>query len=117
MEYHLRRASESDKNFLYSIHRATMRDVIEKTWGWDEAWQRNDFETRFKECLVSIIEADGRDVGSLWLRSRPELLYIVDLCGDMGSVLNPCIIWKPRAMPCAIAGEETGGFQSCRMAR
>ena len=86
-----------------------MRDVIEKTWGWDEAWQRNDFETRFKECLVSIIEADGRDVGSLWLRSRPELLYIVDLCGDMGSVLNPCIIWKPRAMPALLLG-GTDGF-------
>jgi len=30
-----------------------MREVIEKTWGWDEAWQRNDFDRRFSEYVVS----------------------------------------------------------------
>src|SRR5687767_1876035 len=79
MEYHLRRASKSDKRFLYSLHCATMRDAIEKTWGWDEAWQRKDFETRFNEQLVSIIEAGGRDAGALWLQSSPELIYIADI--------------------------------------
>ena len=29
-----------------------MRGVIERTWGWDEAWQRADFTKRFAECLV-----------------------------------------------------------------
>lgn len=56
-----------------------MRDAIEKTWGWDEFWQRNDFERRFKEYLVSIIEAGGRDAGGLWLESFPDLIYIADL--------------------------------------
>ena len=79
MEYHLRRASESDKHFLYSLHRATMRIAIEKTWGWDEAWQRSDFEKRFKEQLVSVIEVDARDVGALWLETSQEVIYIADL--------------------------------------
>lgn len=79
MEYHLRRASESDKRFLYLLHCATMRDAIEKTWGWDDAWQRNEFEKRFREQLVSIIEAGGRDAGGLWLESSPHLIYIADL--------------------------------------
>jgi ribosomal protein S18 acetylase RimI-like enzyme len=75
----LRPATEADKGFLYALHCATMRDVIDNTWGWDEAWQRSDFETRFDECVVSIIESGGREVGGLWLRWDPDLLYISDV--------------------------------------
>ena len=38
MEWHLRSISASDRDFLYALHVTTMREVIEKTWGWDEAW-------------------------------------------------------------------------------
>jgi ribosomal protein S18 acetylase RimI-like enzyme len=78
MQYALRRATDSDKRFLYLLHCATMREAIEKTWGWDEAWQRFDFEKRFGQYLVSIIEADGRDAGGLWLDSSPDVIYIAD---------------------------------------
>jgi ribosomal protein S18 acetylase RimI-like enzyme len=53
-----------------------MREVIEKTWGWDEAWQRTDFERRLAAYVVSIIEADDRAAGSLWLEWKPDSLYI-----------------------------------------
>jgi ribosomal protein S18 acetylase RimI-like enzyme len=56
-----------------------MREVIEKTWGWDEAWQRADFDKRFAECSVSIIEAHGRDAGALWLQSTPDSVHITEL--------------------------------------
>lgn len=78
MEHSLRPASESDKRFLYTLHRATMREAIRKTWGWNEAWQRLDFEERFARYVVSIIEADGRDAGALWLESSPDLIYVAD---------------------------------------
>ena len=78
MAYPLRRASESDKGFLYTLHCATMRGPIEKTWGWDEAWQRYDFEKRFEQYVVSIIEADGRDAGCLWVESSPDSIYLAD---------------------------------------
>ena len=32
-----------------------------------------------KSTLVSIIEADGRDAGGLWLESSADLIYIADL--------------------------------------
>ena len=79
MDCHLRPATASDKPFLYSLHCVTMREPIQKIWGWDEAWQRSDFEQRFGECDVSIIEADGEDVGCLWLRSEPDVTFIADL--------------------------------------
>ena len=57
MEISLRPASEEDREFLYALHRCTMREVIEKTWGWDETWQLQDFERRFREYVVSVIDA------------------------------------------------------------
>ncbi len=69
-------ASESDREFLYELHCGTMREVIEQTWGWDEAWQRADFDRRFAEYTVSIIEAGGRTAGGLLLEWTPDSLYI-----------------------------------------
>jgi ribosomal protein S18 acetylase RimI-like enzyme len=79
MEYHLRSATAWDKEFLFNLHRDTMRDVIEKTWGWNEGWQRLDFDKRFGQCEVTIVEALGRDAGGLWLEPSPALLYIANI--------------------------------------
>ena len=79
VEYHLRPSSKSDRDFLYALHCTTMRGVIEKTWGWDEAWQRTDFERRLAEYIVSIIEVEGRAAGSLWLECQADSLYIHEL--------------------------------------
>ena len=44
----LRPARDADREFLFALHRAAMRDAIERTWGiWDEPWQRAYFEARF----------------------------------------------------------------------
>jgi ribosomal protein S18 acetylase RimI-like enzyme len=56
-----------------------MREVIEKTWGWDEAWQQIDFERRLAAYIVSIIEIEDRAVGSLWLEWKPDSLYIHEI--------------------------------------
>ena len=56
-----------------------MRKVIEKTWGWDEAWQQQDFERRLREYRVSIIECDGHPAGGLMLEWKPDSLYIHEL--------------------------------------
>jgi ribosomal protein S18 acetylase RimI-like enzyme len=53
-----------------------MRGMIEQTWGWDEAWQQEDFNRRFREYTGSIIENDGRAIGGLLLESKPDSIYI-----------------------------------------
>ena len=79
VEWHLRAAAESDRTFLYTLHRTTMRGVIEKTWGWDDAWQQTDFDRRYADYIVSIIEIDGRAAGSLWIEWKPDSLYVHEL--------------------------------------
>ncbi len=50
-----------------------MREVIEKTRGWDDAWQREDFDRRFDEYVVLLIEREGRPAGGMvleWASAR-----------------------------------------------
>jgi RimJ/RimL family protein N-acetyltransferase len=79
MDLALRPASEGDREFLYALHCSTMRDVIDQTWGWDDAWQRANFDDRFTRLSVSVIEVRARPVGSLWLEQRPDALYVHEL--------------------------------------
>jgi ribosomal protein S18 acetylase RimI-like enzyme len=75
----LRPARERDREALYALHRATMHDVVARTWGWDEIWQRAHFDGRFDPSRLSVITANGRDVGALALESRPGEIYIAAL--------------------------------------
>ena len=109
MEYHLRPATPWDKEFLFRLHRETMRDVIEKTWGWNEGWQRLDFDKRFGQCEVTIVEALGRDAGGLWLEPSPTLLYIANIQvlshlqgRGIGTAVLQGLIAKAAAQPVAL---------------
>jgi ribosomal protein S18 acetylase RimI-like enzyme len=109
MEYHLRPATPWDKEFLFRLHRETMRDVIEKTWGWNEGWQRLDFEKRFGQCEVTIVEALGRDAGGLWLEPSPTMLYIANIQvlshlqgRGIGTAVLQGLIAKAAAQPIAL---------------
>lgn len=79
MDCRLRPAAESDRDFLYSVYCQTMREVVEHTWGWDESWQRRDFDRRFRVCQTFVIEADARIVGGLLLDSQLDSVNIVEL--------------------------------------
>ncbi|MFN2239828.1 MAG: GNAT family N-acetyltransferase [Thermoanaerobaculia bacterium] len=79
MNWKLRPASEDDRHFLYRLHVTTMRDVIESTWGWDEEWQRADFEKRFTKSPYFVVEAREHAVGTVCVERRPDCVYILGL--------------------------------------
>ncbi|HEY9735320.1 MAG TPA: GNAT family N-acetyltransferase, partial [Trichocoleus sp.] len=62
-EIELRVATPEDYDFLYGLHCATMRDYIEATWGWDEAWQQNHFKQHFQPEANQIILLNGHKIG------------------------------------------------------
>jgi ribosomal protein S18 acetylase RimI-like enzyme len=75
----LRPATESDGAFLFDLFVCTMKGVIQQTWGWDERWQRANFSRRFNGCDVSVIVADGRPIGGLFLEHRTDNTYIHEI--------------------------------------
>ena len=72
-------ATDADREFLYRLHCLTMREVIERTWGWDEAWQRADFERRLREYVTWVVELEGCAAGGLCVEWRSDSLYIHEL--------------------------------------
>jgi ribosomal protein S18 acetylase RimI-like enzyme len=79
VDCYLRPATETDREFMYALYCRTMRAVVEKTWGWDEAWQRIDFNRRFSDCSASVIEYRGVAAGALMLESKPDSIYIQEI--------------------------------------
>jgi ribosomal protein S18 acetylase RimI-like enzyme len=78
-KFELRPAREEDRDSLFALHRVTMRDVIARTWGWDESWQRAHFDARYDPSHVSVVTSGGRDAGMLWLENRPSEIYVAEL--------------------------------------
>ena len=56
-----------------------MHDHIERTWGWDERWQRAEFRRRFRKQRISVIEIDAKSIGAIWLEDRRGSVYIEEL--------------------------------------
>ena len=42
-----RPAEAADHDLLWHVHVSCMKDVVTDVYGWDEVWQRNNFEERF----------------------------------------------------------------------
>jgi ribosomal protein S18 acetylase RimI-like enzyme len=70
MDVRLRACRTQDFTFARGLYFETMRWAIERLFGWDEAHQEESFAGWFKPDEVSIITADGPDVG--WIQQRPE---------------------------------------------
>jgi ribosomal protein S18 acetylase RimI-like enzyme len=56
-----------------------MREVIERTWGWDDDWQVKDFDRRIGAYQVFVIDVGEEPVGGLMLDLTPDNLDIVEL--------------------------------------
>jgi ribosomal protein S18 acetylase RimI-like enzyme len=77
--YTLRLATVDDFDFLYDLHKVSLGEYVQATWGWDEAFQRKMFSEGFLQPPVSIILVDGQPSGSLTIASRPEDEYLAGI--------------------------------------
>lgn len=74
--YTLRLATGDDLEFLFALHRQSMREYIEPIWGWHEAWQAEYFREKFDPAGWRIIRIDEEDAGVLVVEERPDEIYI-----------------------------------------
>ena len=71
-----RPATGNDIDFLYALHVATMREYVDKTWGWDDAFQESVFRKNYEPEMVKILTIDGRDMGMLVVEERPDDVFL-----------------------------------------
>ncbi len=74
--YTFRQATDRDFEFLFALHRESMRAYIEPIWGWHEEWQAEYFRQKFEPAGRRIIRIDGTDAGVLVVEERPGEMYI-----------------------------------------
>jgi ribosomal protein S18 acetylase RimI-like enzyme len=74
--YSLRSVTDADYEFLYHIHRATMKEYIAAIWGWEEEWQHEYFQAKWDPEKRKIIQIDGQDAGVLVIENRDGEYYL-----------------------------------------
>jgi GNAT superfamily N-acetyltransferase len=70
MNIGLRAACNEDFVFARSVYFETMRWIVERLFGWDEAREEKNFAEFFKLDEVRIITADAQDVG--WIQEQVD---------------------------------------------
>lgn len=68
MNVALRTAGDDDVAFARNLYFATMREIIERLFGWEQSQQEKKFAQFFRLEEVRIITANGRDVG--WIQEQ-----------------------------------------------
>lgn len=74
--YSLRQATGDDFSFLYELHRTTIREAVEATWGWDETFQYERFREHFDPAGSQIIVVEGHDVGVLQVEQWGDEIFL-----------------------------------------
>lgn len=72
----MRPATAGDQPVLFEVHRSVFRSHIEKLWGWDEVWQRENFASEFASATTSVIEEDGRIAGYIQVMEKHDRIYV-----------------------------------------
>jgi ribosomal protein S18 acetylase RimI-like enzyme len=69
-----------DFDFLYALHRATMRGYAEEAFGpWDEEWQQAYYRRSYPIQNLRVVQLDGQDAGMLYVQERTEELYLASI--------------------------------------
>ena len=76
MDITLRPATESDYDFLWWLHGATMRTYVDAIWGWDEALQLQYFQDRFDPARIEIVERAGEAIGYISVERQEEFIFL-----------------------------------------
>ena len=95
--YTLREANEGDYGFLYDLHRAAMKNYVDQTWGWDEAFQQRMFRESFDPRPLRIVQVAGQDAGVIWVERRPAEIFL--------SLIEIHPIYQGRGIGTAVVGD------------
>ena len=80
MDYKIRAATPDDHDFIYKLKAESVRPYVEKIWGWDETYQRMDFDNDFSGIeQFHVVEAAGSLAGFVQYYWNHSCLEIVEI--------------------------------------
>jgi len=79
MQITFRQIKIKDFEFLWQLHNAALKKYIAATWGWNEDWQRRNFQENFNPNDGEIICVDGKDAGFLWISEKETEIALVSI--------------------------------------
>ena len=74
-----RAATVADADFLWKLHRSTMAAYVDRTWGWEDAWQKHHFRQRLDQSDYEIVLLDGQPVGCRAVRWYTGRIFLAVL--------------------------------------
>ena len=76
----LRSARAGEREWLFTLHEAAMRERVERVYGpWVDAFQREHFDQRDPRNVIEVIVVDGERVGAVHTRKGDDGSLYVDL--------------------------------------
>jgi ribosomal protein S18 acetylase RimI-like enzyme len=75
----LRPAAHADRDFAFELNRATMKEYVEATWGWDDAEQEALFDESFDPSDCEIIRIGSTDIGLLAVEESADEIYLAGI--------------------------------------
>jgi len=80
MKVLLRKATDEDKEFLRDLNRIVYEEVVIEQFGsWDDVWQSNYFDEKWKAAGYQIIQVEGKPVGTLWTIEEKDHIWLREL--------------------------------------
>ena len=68
-----------DAERIYPGYKALFHSHVEQIWGWEEAWQRQNFAEEWEGARTWWIESQGQLSGYLQLRNGADFMYVLSL--------------------------------------
>lgn len=75
-EISYRPGQDTDRDFLWKLHRETMMEYVDKTWGWDEGWQQERFDETFDPSSLQLMESEGVPIGYIRVERTTEEVFL-----------------------------------------
>ncbi|WP_440053507.1 GNAT family N-acetyltransferase [Pseudoalteromonas sp. T1lg65] len=79
MKLNLYKATDDNKTYFWRHYHQAMHKHIKEIWGWDDAWQKDDFEQRWQQCENYLIQYHGEIVGFIQTVGIENEYYIMML--------------------------------------
>lgn len=79
MDYQLIDVTPNDILDIYLIKKHSNKTYIDIIWGWDEAYQRKDFESSFDVDNFKLIKSKHQTIGFVELLETDDVINITEL--------------------------------------